>query len=117
MWEQQQHTHRQAGGDPFRPAACGIGGPVTHVAVAAGGGERVGDAHVGDRLLVAAGCGQHAAFVDDRADARGHPVAREAVLIVTTAHVGARALLGVSQLTEHTVLGARGAWGQSHYQK
>lgn len=115
--EQQQLTQRQAGSGPRQPAARGVRGPVTHVAIAAVGGEAVGDAHVVDGLLVAARGGVHAAFIEDGADARGHPVAREAVLVVATAHARARTARGVGQLTEDTVLDARRAGGQNHHQK
>ena len=117
MSEQQQHTQRQAGSGPCQPAARGVGGPVTHVARAAVGGEAVGDAHVVDGLLVAARGGVHAAFIDDGADTGGHPVAREAVLVIATAHAGARTARGVGQFTEDAVLDACRGGGQNHHQK
>lgn len=92
MEQQQQRTQCQAGGGPCHPAACRDGALVTQVAVAAGGDEAVGDTLVGDRLLAATQSRFHAAFVDDRAEAWGCPLAPEAILVVATVHVGARAI-------------------------
>jgi hypothetical protein len=52
-----------------------------------------------------------------RTDTLGHPVTREAVLVISTAHVGAWALRRVGQLTEDALLGTCRAWRCSHRQK
>lgn len=87
------------------------------MAVAAGGDEAVGDTLIGYRLLAAARSCCHAAFVDDGAEAWGCPLAREAVLVVATVHVGARAVGGVCQLTVDALLDTCCALGQSRHQK
>lgn len=83
----------------------------------AGGGEAVCQAHVADGLLTTAVGGVHATFVDDGPHALGYSVADEAIFIIPTAHVCARAPSGISQLTEDAVLDACPTWAKNQHQK
>lgn len=116
--KQQQQAQEQLQTQWQAESPCGRAStPIAKVAGTAGGGEAVGEPHVADGLLAATAGGVHAAFVDDGPHALGYSAAREAVLVIPTAHVYARALSGVGQLTEDAVLDACRTWAKNQHQK
>lgn len=87
------------------------------MARAADGGKAICEAHVVNRFLATTTGRVHAAFVDDGPHTLGYSTAYEAIFIIPTAHVCARAPSGVSQLTEDAVLDARRTWVKNQHQK